>query len=225
MTSKQIAVEYLAPKIDDPAMIFKNINIFKSILPWAKDSAKEFFETQTSKMFLTSYVDDVGHVVDEYMLTRKEKMYKKALITKNKLFSNLCSSQKTVSWLIDRWINVFINLTTNRNYRDYIDISKIKIAFNDEISTTHSNIEDILEFEKLQKLPKEQIIKALKFIWEDGYFDNSLDKDDIDELCKKFDLSIKDVFGTDDLVKLNLKKEQAESGNSQLVFVFESEIA
>ena len=154
------------------------------------------------------------------MLTRKEKMYKKALITKNKLFSNLCSSQKTVSWLIDRWINVFINLTTNRNYRDYIDISKIKIAFNDEISTTHSNIEDILEFEKLQKLPKEQIIKALKFIWEDGYFDNSLDKDDIDELCKKFDLSIKDVFGTDDLVKLNLKKEQAENGNSQLVIIF-----
>ena len=220
MHSKQIAVEYLASKISNPAMIFKDTNIFKSILPFARDSAKEFFETQTSKMFLTSYVDDVGHVVDEYMLTRKEKMYKKALITKNKLFSNLCSSQKTVSWLIDRWINVFINLTTNRNYRDYIDISKIKIAFNDEISTTHSNIEDILEFEKLQKLPKEQIIKALKFIWEDGYFDNSLDKDDIDELCKKFDLSIKDVFGTDDLVKLNLKKEQAENGNSQLVIIF-----
>ena len=77
-----------------------------------------------------------------------------------------------------------------------------------------------MEFEKLQKLPKEQIIKALKFIWEDGYFDNSLDKDDIDELCKKFDLSIKDVFGTDDLVKLNLKKEQAENGNSQLVIIF-----
>mgnify|MGYP003548659286 CR=1 len=220
MNSKKIAVEYLASKISNPAMIFKDTNIFKSILPFARDSAKEFFETQTSKMFLTSYVDDVGHVVDEYMLTRKEKMYKKALITKNKLFSNLCSSQKTVSWLIDRWINVFINLTTNRNYRDYIDISKIKIAFNDEISTTHSNIEDILEFEKLQKLPKEQIIKALKFIWEDGYFDNSLDKDDIDELCKKFDLSIKDVFGTDDLVKLNLKKEQAENGNSQLVIIF-----
>ena len=220
MNSKKIAVEYLASKISNPAMIFKDTNIFKSILPFARDSAKEFFETQTSKMFLTSYVDDVGHVVDEYMLTRKEKMYKKALITKNKLFSNLCSSQKTVSWLIDRWINVFINLTTNRNYRDYIDISKIKIAFNDEISTTHSNIEDILEFEKLQKLPKEQIIKALKFIWEDGYFDSSLDKEDIEELCKKLDLSIKDVFGTDDLVKLNLKKEQTESGHSQLVFIF-----
>jgi hypothetical protein len=64
MHSKQIAVEYLAPKISNPAMIFKDINIFKSILPWAKDSAKEFFETQTSKMFLTSYVDDVAPIVD-----------------------------------------------------------------------------------------------------------------------------------------------------------------
>jgi len=95
---------------------------------------------------------------------------------------------------IDRWINTFINLTSNPAYKEYIDISKIKIAFNDDISTTHSNIEDILEFENLQKLPKEQIIKALKFIWEDGYFDSSLDKEDIEELCKKFDLSVKDVF-------------------------------
>ena len=39
-------------------------------------------------------------------------------------------------------------------------------------------------------------------------------------LCKKFDLTIKDVFGTDDLVKLYLKKEQTESGHSQLVLVF-----
>ena len=31
MHSKQIAVEYLAPKINDPSMIFKDINIFKSI--------------------------------------------------------------------------------------------------------------------------------------------------------------------------------------------------
>ena len=225
MHSKQIAVEYLAPKISNPAMIFKDINIFKSILPWAKDSAKEFFETQTSKMFLTSYVDDVAPIVDEYLTNRATKMYEKAIKSQNKLFSNLCSSQKTVAWIIDRWINTFINLTSNPAYKEYIDISKIKIVFNDEISTTYSNIEYILEFEKLQNLPKEQIIKALKFIWEDGYFDSSFDKEDIEELCKKFDLSIKDVFGTDNLVKLNLKKEQTESGHSQLVFVFESEIA
>ena len=220
MNSKQIAIKYIGQKINNPKIIFEDLNIFKSILFFSRDAAREYFSTQLSKYFLVDYIDDVAPVVDEYMLVRVEKMYKKAFKTQNTLFENLCSSETTISWLIDRWINVFINLTTNRNYRDYIDISKIKIAFNDEISTTHSNIEDILEFEKLQKLPKEQIIKALKFIWEDGYFDNSLDKDDIDELCKKFDLSIKDVFGTDDLVKLNLKKEQTESGHSQLVFIF-----
>ncbi len=53
-----------------------------------------------------------------------------------------------------------------------------------------------------------------------GSFCSSLDKEDTEYLCKKFDLTIKDVFGTDDLVKLYLKKEQTESGNSQLVLVF-----
>lgn len=224
MNSKQLAVKYLAPRISNPAMIFKNINIFKSILPWAKDSAKEFFETQATKRFLTSYVDDVAPIVDEYLTSRAIKMYEKAIKYKNKLFRNLCSSKKTVAWIIDRWINTFINLTTNPKYKEYIDISKTKITFNENISTTHNNIDNILEFEKLKKFPKVEIINALKFVWEDAYFDESLDKDDMEELCKKFDFSIKDVFGTDELVNLNLKKEQTESGHSQLVFVFETEI-
>ena len=220
MKSKQIAIKYLAPKISDPPMIFKDINIFKSILPWAKDSAEEFFETQTSKMFLTSYIDDVSPIVDQYLINRVTKMYEKAIKSQNKLFSNLCSSQKTVAWIIDRWINIFINLTSNPAYKDYIDISKIKIVFNDEINTIHSNIEDIMELENLQKLPKKQIINALKFIWEDRYFDNSLDKEDIEELCEKFDVSIKDVFGTCNLVNLNFKKEQIKNEYYQVIINF-----
>ena len=186
MNSKQIAVKYLAPRIKDPTMIFRDIKIFQTILPWAKDSAKELFQTQPSKMFLISYIDDVAPIVDEYLINRATKMYEKAIRTENKLFSNLCSSEKTVAWIIDRWINTFINLTSNPNYKDYIDISKIKIAF-DEISTSHTNLEEILEFEKLQKLSKEQIIKALRFIWKEGYFESSLDVEDIEELCQKFD--------------------------------------
>ena len=220
MNSKQIAVEYLASKISNPAMIFKDTNIFKSILPFARDSAKEFFETQTSKMFLTSYVDDVGHVVDEYMLTRKEKMYKKALITKNKLFSNLCSSQKTVSWLIDRWINVFINLTTNRNYRDYIDISKIKMNFCEDIDASELNIDDILELERVNKFSKKEKIKLLKEVWKEARYDD-FDEQDMLYLAEKLGLKLNEVFDNcGDLIKLNLKKEQDESGNSQLVIVF-----
>ena len=171
-------------------------------------------------MFLTQYVDDIAPIVDEYLISRVNKMYKKAIKSQNKLFTNLCSSEKTVAWIIDRWINVFVNLSWNSRYKNHVDLSKIKFDFNHEMDFTHNSLEDILEFEKLQKFPKNEIIEALKFIWEDGYFDHTLDSEDIDYLCKKFDLTIKDVFGTDDLVKLYLKKEQTESGNSQLVLVF-----
>ena len=126
MNSKQIAVEYLAPKISNPEMIFKDENIMKSILFWAHESARELFATQPSKMFLVQFVDDVAPLVDEYLLGKAIKMYEKALRTKNKLFDNLCSSQKTVAWIIDRWYNMFVNLTSNPRYRDYINIKNIQ---------------------------------------------------------------------------------------------------
>ena len=119
MNSKQIAIKYIGQKINNPKIIFEDLNIFKSILFFSRDAAREYFSTQLSKYFLVDYIDDVAPVVDEYMLVRVEKMYKKAFKTQNRLFENLCSSETTISWLIDRWINVFINLTTNRNYRDY----------------------------------------------------------------------------------------------------------
>jgi hypothetical protein len=72
----------------------------------------------------------------------------------------------------------------------------------------------------LKKFDRDTIKKGLQTIWENSMFEEDFDYLDMEYLCKKFDLSIKDVFGTDDLVKLNLKKEQTESGYSQLVFVF-----
>lgn len=131
MRSKQIAVTYLAPKIKNPAIIFLDLNLFRSILPWAKDSARELFATQKPKMFLVQYIDDVAPIVDTYLSNRAYKMYNRALKTQNKLFTNLRSSEQTIAWIIDRWINTFINLTTNRNYKDYIDITKIKIPYSD----------------------------------------------------------------------------------------------
>ena len=40
MTSKQIAVQYIGQKIDNPESIFNNIDTFKSILPWCRDAAR-----------------------------------------------------------------------------------------------------------------------------------------------------------------------------------------
>ena len=221
MHSKQIAVEYLAPKISNPAMIFKDINIFKSILPWAKDSAKEFFETQTSKMFLTSYIDDVAPIVDEYIINKSNKMYEKAIKSQNKLFQNLYSNEKTISWIIDRWINTFLNLTTNSNYRDYIDIKNLKVEFIDEnYGFNDDKLELGIEFEKVKKLSKKEKIKLLKEVWKEARYDD-FDERDMLYLAEKLGLKLNEVFDNcGDLIKLNLKKEQDESGNSQLVIVF-----
>ena len=196
------------------------LNIFKSILFFSRDAAREYFSTQSSKYFLVDYIDDVAPVVDEYMLVRVEKMYKKAFKTQNRLFENLCSSETTISWLIDRWINVFINLTTNRNYRDYIDISKIKMNFCEDIDASELNIDDILELERVNKFSKKEKIKLLKEVWKQAYYDD-FDEYDMQYLVEKLDLTTDEVFeNKGDLIKINLKKEQAESGNSQLVLIF-----
>ena len=83
MTSKQIAVQYIGQKIDNPESIFNNIDTFKSILPWCRDAAREYFSTQKSKMFLLDHIDDVASIVDEYLISRTSKMYNKALISQN----------------------------------------------------------------------------------------------------------------------------------------------
>lgn len=220
MNSKKIAVKYIGKKIKNSESIFKDVEVFKSILPWCRDVAREYLATQTAKYFLVHYIDDVAHVVDEYMLVRVEKMYKKAFKTQNRLFENLCSSETTISWLIDRWINVFINLTTNRNYRDYIDISKIKMNFSEDIDTNELNIDDILELERVNKFSKKEKIKFLKEVWKDAKYDD-FDVEDMKYLCNKLDLTLDEVFDDKgDLIKLNLRKEQAENGNSQLVIIF-----
>lgn len=200
MNSKEIAIKYLATKIDDPKIIFYDIEIFKSVLFWSREATREFFATKKNKIFLTHYIDDVGSIVDEYLISKNHKMYNDALKKKNKLFYNLYSSEKTIVWLIERWINVFVNLTSNPAYSEYIDISNMKIAFHDDI-IYDNDIENILEFEKLQKLSKKRIIKALKKVWDDSKYDN-FDFDDLNQLCEIFQLTKEEVI----LEKVDLEK-------------------
>ena len=39
MNSKQIAIKYIAEKIDDTRMIFADLEIFKLVLSWSRDCA------------------------------------------------------------------------------------------------------------------------------------------------------------------------------------------
>ncbi|PWE20367.1 hypothetical protein DF188_07815 [Aliarcobacter skirrowii] len=220
MNSKKIATKYISKKIKNTESIFKDSEIFESILYWSRDVAREYFATQSGKYFLVHYIDDVGSIVDEYLTNRATKMYVKAFKSRNKLFENLYSSEKTISWLIDRWINTFVNITSNEKYKDFVDITKIKMNFCEDRYASELNIDDILELERVNKFSKKEKIKFLKEVWKDAIYDD-FDEEDMKYLCNKVDLTIDDVFeNKGDLCKLNLKKEQVLNGGSQLAIVF-----
>jgi len=219
--AKKIAEELLARQIKISKNILLDINILCEVLFWARESAREYFSSEVNKLFLVSYIDDVAPIVDEYIINKSNKMYEKAIKSQNKLFQNLYSNEKTISWIIDRWINTFLNLTTNSNYRDYIDIKNLKVEFIDEnYGFNDDKLELGIEFEKVKKLSKKEKIKLLKEVWKEARYDD-FDEQDMLYLAEKLGLKLNEVFDNcGDLIKLNLKKEQDESGNSQLVIVF-----
>ena len=221
MRAKKIAEELLARQIKISKNILHDINILSEVLFWARESAREYFSSEVNKLFLVSYIDDVAPIVDEYIINKSNKMYEKAIKSQNKLFQNLYSNEKTISWIIDRWINTFLNLTTNSNYRDYIDIKNLKVEFIDEnYGFNDDKLELGIEFEKVKKLSKKEKIKLLKEVWKEARYDD-FDEQDMLYLAEKLGLKLNEVFDNcGDLIKLNLKKEQDESGNSQLVIVF-----
>jgi hypothetical protein len=220
MNSKEIAIQYLAPKIKDSKTIFFDLEIFKSVLCWARDSAREFFATQQSKMFLLHYIDDIAPVVDEYLISRANKMYKNALIKRNKLFWNLDSREKVIGWIIDRYINIFVSISTNKKYKEYTDITKIRIRFDQDIAFYSSDIEEEIEFEKLKKLPKESIRKALKKVWEDSKYDLDFDYLDFKELCCEFEFDANEVVGSHTFEEPKFSKYQVSNKHYQLELLF-----
>jgi hypothetical protein len=128
--------------------------------------------------------------------------------------------ENAISWLITRILANMRNISTNRKYKLYCTPNFGQLYENIKLDN-----ETVLELIDLEKLDSDTLKKGLQITWENSIFEENFDYLDIEYLCKKFNLTIKDVFGTDDLVKLNLKKEQTESGHSQLVLLFESEIA
>ena len=221
MRAKKIAEELLARQIKISKNILLDINILSEVLFWARESAREYFSSEVNKLFLVSYIDDVAPIVDEYIINKSNKMYEKAIKSQNKLFQNLYSNEKTISWIIDRWFNTFLYLTTNLNYWYYIDIKNLKVEFIDEnYGFNDDKLELGIEFEKVKKLSKKEKIKLLKEVWKEARYDD-FDERDMLYLAEKLGLKLNEVFDNcGDLIKLNLKKEQDESGNSQLVIVF-----
>jgi hypothetical protein len=219
MQSIEIAKQLLAPKINNPISVFTDSKLFEDVLFWARESARELFSTQVTKLDLVRKIDDLGMVVDEIMTKTSHKMLDRGKRGKNSLFTRLCSSEKTIEWLIQRWANVFVNIATNKNYKDHIDACALGKYLSDNIGI-EQDLDFELMIEDLKKLPKNELKTGLKKFYDEMLFDWDLDLKDFEETCEKYKVTSKEVLGYDPYELPQMKIEPTESGHSQLVLFF-----
>lgn len=216
MNSKQIAMYYIGKQVTDPKDIFLNEKLFKDVIFWARESAKELLNTQNNKRFLLNYIDDIGSIIDEYMNIRRLKMFYKKFKKKNKY-----SGEEIISFIICRWLNVFYNLTSNSRYRDFIDISKIRESYEEtHIDYALQKVENDIEIERINKLDRKIIQGALKKVWEDSIGDIDFDIIDFQNLCYKFGFRPMDILIYDPWIVPQMSKQAINNSNYQLFIVF-----
>ena len=186
------------------------LNHFNLVVELARD---DIYKIAKSKRLLFSDFDFAYGDAVEMLKGQLQKSHLKGISR----FLKCENIANAVSWLIERLLNNMRNITTNQKYKLYCAPSFGQLHENIK---SNDEIEAVLELMELEKFDRDILKKGLQTIWKNSMFEEDFDYFDMEYLCKKFDLTIKDVFGTDDLVKLNLKKEQTESSHSQLVLVF-----
>ena len=186
------------------------LNHFDLVVELARD---DIYKIAKSKRLLFSDFDFAYGDAVEMLKGQLQKSHLKGISR----FLKCENISNAVSWLITRLLANMRNITTNPRYALFCAPSFGQLHENIK---SNDELENMLELMELEKFDRNTIKKGLQTIWDNSMLEEDFDYLDMEYLCKKFDLSIKDVFRTDDLVKLNLKKEQTESGHSQLVFVF-----
>ena len=185
---------------------------FDAIIELAKDDIQRI--SKSKKI----YIADFDFAYKNAVQILKSQLKKKHL-SSVRSFLEYKNIENAIKWFIQRLLNNMRNITTNKKY---------KLFFTANFTKLHENIEIEYDYEKtlekldLQKMNRNIIKNGLKRVWNESKFDNDFDLDDMKYLCEKFGFVIDDIVVKNMLNTLNFKKEQqVESGNSQLVFVFE----
>lgn len=174
MKSICIATEYYSKNIRYSEDIFLVDEIFEGACFWARESCREIFSTNSLRYDLVRKIDDIGMEVDRYMYERRFKILKNAQLAKNSLSRAMNHPKKAIKWFIERWINTFMNLSTNKKYKNYIDVRSVGLVLDEDMSHTEDiltfiiNEEEKIEYEKQQKRRMENWDNCLIKMVENG---------------------------------------------------------
>jgi hypothetical protein len=186
------------------------LNHFDSIVELARDDIYKIAKSKRLKFsdFDFAYADAVDML--------KSQLQKSHLKGINK-FLKCENIPNAVSWLIERLLNNMRNITTNQKYKLYCAPSFGQLHENIK---SNDELEAVLELMELERFDRDTLKNGLQSIWENSMFDEDFDYIDMEYLCKKFGFEVSEIVGNDAINLQKYKKEQTESGHSQLVFVF-----
>ena len=191
------------------------LNNFDSVVELARDDIHKI--AKSKRLFFSDFDFVYGDAV-EMLKGQLNKSHLKGI----RRFLSCENIANAVSWLIERILNNMRNITTNRKYKLYCSPSFRQ--FNDNIKS-NDEIKMMLDLMEIEKFDSDTLKNGLQRLWNGSRYEEDFDYDDIKYLCEKFGFEVSEIMGTQAIYLQNYKKEQTESGNSQLVFVFESEIA
>lgn len=191
------------------------LNHFDLVVELARD---DIYKIAKSKRLLFSDFDFAYADAVEMLKSQLQKSHLKGISR----FLQCENIANAVSWLIERLLNNMRNITTNQKYKLYCAPSFGQLHENIK---SNDELEAVLELMELEKFDRDTIKKGLQSIWKNAMFEEDFDYFDMEYLCKKFGFEVSQIVGTEAINLQKYKKEQTQSGHSQLMMVFEDEYA
>lgn len=188
--------------------IYDLLNFLDSILELARE---DVYKIAKSKRIIFSDFDFTFSCAVEILKNQLKKKHLKAI---DRFFK--CENiDSAINWLIGRILNNMRN-TINQRYSQYCFPQVIQLyEVLDEVER-----DEATEVPNLEKIDKFILKEGLTQLWKESIFDMDFMYKDMQYLCEKLELNIDEIIAPETMNLPKFKKEQAESGNSQLIFVF-----
>jgi hypothetical protein len=184
--------------------IYDVLNFLDSILELARE---DVYKIAKSKRIIFSDFDFTFSCAVEILKNQLKKKHLKAI---DRFFK--CENiDSAINWLIGRILN---------NMRNTINQRYIQYCFPQVIQLYEAERDEATEVPNLEKIDKFILKEGLTQLWKESIFDMDFMYKDMQYLCEKLELNIDEIIAPETMNLPKFKKEQAESGNSQLVFVF-----
>ena len=191
------------------------LNHFDLVVDLARD---DIYKIAKSKRLLFCDFDFAYGDAVEMLKSQLQKSHLKGISR----FLKCENISNAVSWLIERLLNNMRNITTNQKYKLYCAPSFGQLHENIK---SNDELEAMLELIELEKFDRDTIKKGLQTIWENSMFEEDFDYFDMEYLCKKIGFEVSQIVGTEAINLQKYKKEQTQSGQVQLMMVFDDEYA